>query len=229
MTSLLDSEDWISELPSDVRAPLLAAMTTRTLEAGECLKETGDVPDACYQVESGFLKLMGLHPDGRPMLIRLYRTGNTFAETSVVARRTGHMHTTIALVPTRVRRLAREDFWHLYRAHPEIPEALCRKFANSITNLFLIREESVNYRLRERIMMVLSNIAEYCGDREPSGKVSFDLPISHSDIAQHLDATRQAVQREVTALQNAGLVSRRGARWYLSPSAPRGGRGKGGA
>ena len=216
MTGLLSSENWIAELPPPVRGEIMSAMTTRSLEPGECLKAAGDLPDACYQVQSGFIKLMGLHPDGRPMLIGLYRSGNTFAETSIVARRNGHKHTTIALVPTSVLRLAREDFWSLYRAHPEIPEALCRKFARTITSLFQTREQAASYRLRERILIVLENLARYCGEQEPSGKISFSLPLSNTDIAQHLDATRQAVQREMTALQSAGAVTRRGGRWYLA-------------
>lgn len=212
---MVHDENWIAELPTAVRNALLARTTQQAVAAGETLKAAGDVPDAIYQVEEGFLKLMGLYPDGRKMLIELYSAGNSFGETAVIVRREGHFHSTVALVPTIVRRLARDDFWALYRAHPEIPEALSRKFAHKITRMFNSREIKATLRLRSQIAGLLLNVARRCGTEGPHGALCFSLPISHADIAEHLDVTRQAVQREVGVLRQAGLVVRAGRGWTI--------------
>jgi len=215
VTGIVHDENWIAELPVSVREALLQRTSSRSIDSGETLKAAGEVPDAIYQVESGYLKLMGLYPDGRNMLIELYGPGNSFGETAVIVHRDGHFHSTVALVPTRVRRLSRDDFWELYRAHPSIPEALSRKFAHKITRMFNSREIKATLRLRSQIASLLSNLAHHCGSPQHDGSVRIDLPLSHNDIAEHLDVTRQAVQREVSALRQAGLVMQTGGGWTL--------------
>jgi CRP/FNR family cyclic AMP-dependent transcriptional regulator len=214
MTGLLSGENWIRDLPEPVRRAVEERMVALDLAAGETLKKAGDAPDGLFQIESGYLRLLGLHHDGRQILILIYREGNTFGETPVVARRP-FSHTTVALTPARIRRLPLDQFWELYHRHPEIPESLCRKFASAITKGFTHREIRSTHKLKGQIGSMIANIAEYCGEAEPGGGISFGLPITQTDIAEHLDVTRQAVQREIGSLKEAGLLQKRNGRWHL--------------
>lgn len=118
-------------------------------------------------------------------------------------------------MPSRVRRLAVADFWDLYARHPEISDALCRKFARLVA-LQLDRHDLTGaLRLRDQIVVMLATLAKQLGARDAEGAVTFTLPISHADIAHHVEATRQAVQREMSVLTAAGLVRRTGDRWSL--------------
>lgn len=78
-----------------------------------------------------------------------------------------------------------------------------------------MRELRATNRLKAQIGSMLATVAEYCGEPEPDGRLSFGLPITQTDIAEHLEVTRQAVQREVAALKDGGLVEKRDARWYV--------------
>lgn len=215
MTGIVHNENWIAELPTAAREALLERMTTQALDSGETLKAAGDRPDAIYQIQVGYLKLMGLYPDGRNMLIEVYGAGNSFGETAVIVHRRGHFHSTVALTPTIVRRLARDDFWELYRTYPSIPEALSRKFAHKITRMFNSREIKATLRLRSQIASLLLNVAGHCGTPGPHGSLCVALPITQNDIAEHLDVTRQAVQREVSALRKAGLILQAKSGWTI--------------
>ncbi len=215
MTGIVHDENWIAELPVDVRAALLERTTAHAVDRGETLKAAGDRPDAIYQIEDGYLKLMGLYPDGRNMLIEIYGAGNSFGETAVIVHRDGHFHSTVALTPTIVRRLPRDDFWELYRTYSSIPEALSRKFAHKITRMFNSREIRATLRLRSQIASLLLNVAGHCGTAGSHGSLCVALPITHNDIAEHLDVTRQAVQREVGALREAGLVLQAKGGWTI--------------
>ena len=214
MSGLFTSENWVRDVPDAVRSALLARTTLVDLAPGAQIKKAGDPPDAMFQVDYGYLRLLGLHPDGRQFLIMLYGPGNLFGETPLVGDRP-YSHSTVAMTPARVRRLSRDAFWDLYAAHPEIPEALCRKFARNITRGFAQRELRATHRLRGQIAAMLADIATTCGRVEPGGGASFALPITQIDIAEHLEATRQAVQREVSSLKAAGLVERRDGRWHV--------------
>lgn len=214
MTGFLSSENWISELPARVRSAVEARMITVDVRAGSTFKKSGEVPDGMFQVQKGYLRLLGLHSDGRQVLVLIYRDGNTFGETAVVAKRP-HNHTTVALTDTRINQIPLDDFWDLYRAHPEIPESLCRKFAHNISKGFVRREMRATLRLQGQIAMMFTNIAEYCGESTGDGWVCCSLPITHTDIAEHLEVTRQAVQREMSAMSDAGVLQKREGRWYL--------------
>jgi CRP/FNR family transcriptional regulator, cyclic AMP receptor protein len=212
---LISTDNWIDDTPIAVQRAIGARMRTVRLARNEALKGAGDAPAAIFQVEMGYLKLLRDLPDGRSQLILLYGPGGAFGETAVVARRAVHDHTTVALVPSRVRRLAVADFWELYARHPEISDALCRKFARLVAMQLDRHDLTGALRLRERIIVMLATLAKQLGSRDAEHAVTFTLPISHADIAHHVEATRQAVQREMAALTAAGLVRRAGHRWWL--------------
>jgi len=218
LPGVLSTENWIAALPDVVQREIREAMITRELAPGEVLTEAGALPEGFYQVEAGYLRLVADQADGRQILILIYRPGNCMAESTLVADRTSN-HTTIALTDARVRLVSRDDFWRLYRRHPEIPEALCRKFARNISRLLARRELTTTRRLREMVAFVFCNLAEECGRPEPDGSIVIELPLTQNDLADHLGVTRQAVQREVGGLTKLGVLTKREGHWRILDAA----------
>ncbi|WP_296594931.1 Crp/Fnr family transcriptional regulator [Phenylobacterium sp.] len=214
LPGLLSHENWIAALPDSVRQEILQRMIPRELAAGEPLIHAGAPSLGIYQLEAGYLRLVAYHPDGRQTLILVYRPGNCFSESPLVARRPPN-HTTLAMTNARVRLLPTDDFWTLYERHPEIPEALCRKFASSMSRLLTRREIAVTRRLREMVAFIFCNLAEACGTTEADGTITIDLPLTQNDLADHLTVTRQAVQREVGALKTQGALAKRDGLWRV--------------
>jgi CRP-like cAMP-binding protein len=215
MVGIISSEDWIGDLPPAVRDAIIARMVPQDVTAGTIVKNAGDPPSAMYHVERGFLRLVGLHNDGHQVLILIYRPGNNFSESILVAHRPAN-HTTVAQTDARILRLARDDFWDLYHSHPEIPEALCRKFANNISRQFIGREIRRTHRLRKLVALLFENLAEHCGEVQRDGSLHITIPFTQTDIAEHYDVTRQSVQREVGALKAEGLVAKEQGIWRIA-------------
>ncbi len=213
---IINRENWIGALPTAVREAIEARMTRFTVAPGMPVKRAGEAATRIFQVESGFLSLIGLHVDGRQALITIYAAGNCFSETAMVVRRE-HNHTTIALTPAVVRQLERDDFWELYHRHPEIPEALCRKFAEAISRQMASREQRATQRLGQRIATMFANLAEHAGE-SVTGGTRILLPITHSNIADIFDVTRQSVHREVSQLKQLGIVDKRHGDWVVIDS-----------
>lgn len=218
LPGIVSSENWITALPDVVRQEIFERMVPRDLVAGEVLTTPGMPPLGLFQLEAGFLRLLAYHEDGRQTLILVYRPGNCLSESPLVARRP-YNHSTIALTNARVRQLAPDDFWMLYHRHPAIPEALCRKFAVSMSRLLNRREFAVTRRLREMVALVFCNLTEECGRTEPDGSITIELPLTQNDLADHLGVTRQAVQREVGALKRLGVLAKRDGLWRISDAA----------
>ncbi|WP_420607562.1 Crp/Fnr family transcriptional regulator [Novosphingopyxis sp.] len=213
MIGMLSDENWIRDLPYHVQQAIEERMSTVEIAAGSVFKHAGGAADGLYQVEEGYLRLLGLHSDGRQILILIYRKGNTFGETPMVAGRPFN-HTTVALTEVRIKKVAQSDFWDLYHKHPDIPEALCRKFAWNISRNFENRELRSTRRLSGQIVATMANVAKFCGKPEPDGAISIALPITQIDIAEHLEVTRQAVQREMAKLKKTRLIEKRSGTWY---------------
>jgi len=211
---IINREDWIGALPDAVRAVVEARMTSFSVEPGVPIKRAGEAATRIFQVESGFLSLIGLHVDGRQALITIYAAGNCFSETAMIARR-AHNHTTVALTSAVVRQLGSDDFWELYHRFPEIPEALCRKFAGAISRQMASREQRATQRLGQRIAAMFVNLAEHAGSATIHGGTRIALPITQSNIADLFDVTRQSVHREVSHLKQLKLVDKQQNEWIV--------------
>ena len=214
MHGITSHENWIADLPPTVRAAMEARMILREVAAGQALQQAGDIPAGIHQIESGFLKLVGLLEDGRQTIIAIYSPGNCFSENPVVGGRPYH-HSTVALTDCRVRLLSTEAFWDLYRAHREIPDALCRKFAGALTRQLANRDMRANHRLGKRIALLFESLADRCAEDRVGQSCVIAVPITQSDIGDHFDVTRQSVQREITALKAAGILDKHGGRWII--------------
>ena len=214
MHSILNSEDWIGTLPRDVQTSIRQHMRSIPFVAGDPVASAGDPATGLFQVESGYLKLTGLQEDGRQVLFTIYGPGACFAETALVAQRPLN-HSTTALTAARVRRLPTAAFWELYQLHPEIADALCRKFANVISRQLAARESRAADRLGKRIATMFAGLTEVCGERLPDGSVKVSLPITQTDIAEFFDVTRQSIQREMTSLKRAGMLSKVEGTWWV--------------
>lgn len=214
MHSILNRDDWISALPGEVQAEMRAAMRSVSLATGQPLASAGEPATAMFQVDSGYLRLTGLQEDGRQVLFTIYGPGACFAETALVAERPMN-HSTTAMTAACVRRLPTAAFWDLYKTHSAIPDALCRKFANTISRQLAARESRVTDRLGQRIAGMFAALVDACGKRSPDGSGTVYLPITHTDIAEFFDVTRQSIQREMTLLKRAGLVLKVEGMWRI--------------
>ncbi len=207
-------ENWVAELPGPAREAILGRMTVLDVPAGGIIARAGDPASRVFQVVEGYVRLDGLREDGRQALITIYLPGNCYAETAMVARRAYH-HTSTALTPARIRCLGEADFWDLYSRIPEIPDALCRKFAAAITRQIASREMRATQRLGKRIASMFENLATECGEPDVRGELSLAFPLTQSDIADLFDVTRQSVHREITSLRSAGLIDKRNGVWVI--------------
>lgn len=212
--NVVTRENWIAELAPDVRQDVLSRMSLTTVPAGGEIARAGEPCNRMFQIESGYVRLSGLHVDGSEPLITIYIPGNCFAETALVARRP-YNHSSIALVECQVRVLRDDDFWALYHQHPAIPESLCRKFAGAITRQILSREARATMKLGQRIAMMFHNFATFCAARTDENGIVIGFPITQHDIATLFDVTRQSVHRELTELRATDLIGKIGGNWVV--------------
>lgn len=211
---MISNENWLAEVSPIVREAVAQRSRIIEVPAGATFRRAGDPGVSMYQVEHGYLKLHSLRADGERMLILLYGPGNCFGESPLVAHR-HHNHTTVALVDSRVRALQANDFWEIYNEFAEVPEALCRKFANALGRSLATRDARAAARLRAMVAATFAVLAERSGTRGPDGSIVIPLPLTQGDFAEYLEVTRQAAQREIGALKQAGIIAQDKESWRI--------------
>ncbi len=206
--------NWINELPTPTRAAIRERFVYRDLQPGETIKESGQPPEGMYQVQSGYIKLLADRPDGEQSLLLIYIRGNCFGESTLIARRPHH-HTTIAASAARIGFLKQDDFDELYRTHPAIPEALCRKFATALSSMIAYREKQNETTVAQRVALVLRNLAEMSETPQIGTHRTIDVPITIAELSSFLGLTRQTVQKEISVLKRRNLISKSQGAWTV--------------
>ncbi len=217
MEGFVVADDWIGNLSPPIREAIAAQMVLRTGPAGMELLRAGDPLLAIYRVSAGFLKQTGLQEDGERTLLTIYGPGACFAETALIVGAPLN-HTTVALTAAAVECLPAPAFWNLYRAHSEIPDALCRKFAHALRRAVSVRESSASARLNARIELLFTTLARKAGTAQADGRLRVDIPFTQYDVAAHLGVTRQSVQRELTTFKLDGSVLKQSHGWLIDLS-----------
>jgi CRP-like cAMP-binding protein len=208
------NDDWIATLPGPVRNAVRARMSLIRVPAGGVLATAGQPSARIFQIVDGYARVNGVHQDGDDALVTIYIPGNCFGESALISQR-AYNHTTVAIIDSQVNVLSARDFWDLYQAHWQIPEALCRKFVSIISRQMDFREAQATLKLGQRIALMFDNFVEHCpGAAHPHG-LSVAFPLTQTDIAGLFDVTRQAVQREIAKLRMLRLVEKRGGAWVV--------------
>lgn len=214
---LASATNWIAGLPAHIQSDMRARMLVRVFEPGEVISSAGAMAEHMHQVVSGTLKMTAQHPSGEESLLAFYVPGSCWAETAIVADRPLN-HTTIAMTAASVASLPQADFWSLYRRYPEIPEALCRKFALSLSRMVRNRELRETLPLRQLVLMALQNLADISASPAEGEWRPISIPLTQSDIAACFGVTRQSIQTVVSQLKSEGIVDRRDRVWFIACS-----------
>jgi CRP/FNR family transcriptional regulator, cyclic AMP receptor protein len=207
--------NWISELAPHIREELRSRMHKRHIPAGQLIREAGDPGLSICQVDEGYIKLVADLPGGERALLAFYVPGNVFGETAVICGRS-LFHTTIAATDVTLSALSKTEFDACYARFPEIPEALCRKFAYTVSSTIHFREVKAQHSIGAQVAIVMLNLAECSSTPYIGNSKEIDIPITIAELSAFLGVTRQTVQKEITKLKNARLVSKSLSRWKIN-------------
>jgi CRP/FNR family transcriptional regulator/CRP/FNR family cyclic AMP-dependent transcriptional regulator len=184
-------------------AELAAAVRTRRFRRGEVIFHRGDPGTTLFIVVSGCVKIAVPTEGGDEALLTVMRPGDFFGELSLLdgAPRSA---TAIALEPVELWTLHRDD---LLRPMLAVPGAatLLTALARRLRRTDALVEEIGYLDLDARLARALLRLAEEHGVPDEEG-VRIDLPLTQTDLAAMIGATRPRVNLLLGAYQDAGLM-----------------------
>lgn len=192
-------------LDSDGLAGLAAEMRARRFRRGEVLFHQGDPGDALFVVTRGAVKISLPNEEGDEAIIATIRDGEFFGELALLdgAPRSA---TATALEPTETLVLPRSRFRDLIATEPALRDALLATLASELRRLTTHVEELHFLDITGRLAARLTHLAESDGAVAVDGTVRLDAPLTQTDLASMIGATRQSVNKLLGLFADDGLL-----------------------
>lgn len=191
----------------DGAARLADASRVVSLDAGRVLFGQDDPSDAAYIVLSGAIVIGTVSEDGQDVHFADLGPGTLFGELAVID---GGPRTAGATArgPTRLACIPGDALLRLVRAEAEVAMALLRDVSAKLRATDISLEDRNVLTLEDRLAKFLR------AEADARGRVA----MTQAQIAERLSVSREAVNRRLRALEEAGAVSlRRGRLDVLRP------------
>ncbi len=190
-------------LPEDVQS-LATMMVNRRYARGDIIMNQGDLPGAVHLVCSGEVKITIANEEGKETLLALLRPGDLFGEIAALDGRS-RSATVTAVEATGTAALARQDLLAFVRTHPDFALKLIETLAARLRRIDERLEDAHFLDLDTRFARTLIDLAEQRGAQTSEG-VSVGFPLTQSELASMIGATRVSVNRLLGAYQDTGLI-----------------------
>lgn len=204
MQQQLITNEWFAELPDEVVAQLAQQGRRKTLQNGELLYARGDQPEGLYGVLSGRIELQAVSPDGREMIVAVHEAGNWFGEVTLFDGKQ-RVHDAVADGASELLLIPQADFHRWLKAHPELyphfMRMLCKKLRMALDYIEDLAFLSLSVRLAKRLLL----LQEAYGKAVDGGSL-IDRHLPQDVLARMLSASRQAVSRELKALEAERVI-----------------------
>ena len=183
---------------------LLSATTTKLLKPKDVLCRKGDVGNQLYGVVSGSLKATTTSADGKEVLFGLMGPGEVIGEIALLDGQE-RSATVIATEPTELLVLHRRELIPFLERNPRAAISLACVVAARVRRLSDRAEDRQTMPLPGRIAKRLMDLAETHGKRPiVGGPVEVRMP--QQDLADLVGATRESVNKQLRAWEQAGIV-----------------------
>lgn len=196
---------WFRSLTPALQQRLMELSEVRRLAAGETLLRAGEWPQGCWLVVEGAVRLDNPRAQPPHRTFALLPPGAWHAHHDLVYGSTNDFDT-VALLPTTLMWLPAEAFRTLFRENLDYRLAVIRLLA-------LKHSQAVRYAIsffwpiETRVGIWLQMMHRYF-DMEAGAGRQIAASFALEDVAQWLGTTRQAVSRQLKALEAEGVIRR---------------------
>jgi CRP/FNR family transcriptional regulator, cyclic AMP receptor protein len=192
-------------LSADAIEKLDTRCSWRRVPSGQWLVDYQDTSSNVFFVVSGAVRVV-IQSAGREVLLRQIDAGEFFGELAAidnVPRSSG----IVAVMDVTIACMSALAFRDLVHAHPDVCDQLLALLASQIRMLANRVNEFTTLDVRHRIYAELLRLSR----PEPGNKscAIISPPPVHSEIAARVSTRREAVARELKALERKRLIERR--------------------
>lgn len=179
-----------------------------TLERGQTLFTSSDEEAHCATLISGALKISSYGEDGTERILSLVHPAGFVGEMfSPIPR-----HDVVALTDSRLCVFSQSGYARALERFPALARALLRRSANDLFESRALLDLLGRRTAQQKVAGFLIAMARAASDSpcHPAGE--FDLPLTRGEMAGLLGITIETVSRQLSQLEQDGVVERKGRR-----------------
>lgn len=204
INSLLHQLPIFAELEESAVARLAARCVSRNVGDGHVLFNAGDSCRGLYVIESGRVRIYRTSPEGKEQVLHVEGPGRAVAELPLFDGG-AYPASAITIEPSRLAFLPREDFEAVYRAHPDVAQAIIRALGKRLRHLVQVTETLAFHDVAARLAMLLAGYAERLGTPVDGG-VEMTLGRTQEELSLEIGTARESVSRAMRQLKGSGLI-----------------------
>ena len=178
--------------------------TQRAYAAGDLLFVEGERSHSVYACVEGRIRIFLTTPSGRELLVGVKAPGDEFGELSALDRRP-RSASAAAIDHTVVATLPADRYLDLLLSSPHLSVAVCQSLSAELrrANDRLVVRDSCSAAVRTGRMLVelASLMMRHSGESD-----TYELPLTQTDLAGWIGATRESTARALARFRRAGLV-----------------------
>ena len=189
------------------RRAVVQEMREIAFDANQAIFARGDPGRDIYFVMTGRVRLSVLTPEGRELSFAHAEAGQIFGEIAVLD---SGMRTADATAVTKVQSLAlsKAALMRLLETRPRVVEGVVKFLCNRVREADQQLEGIALYPIEIRLARFFLAAARQKAGAKAEGKILLDLPISQSELALLIGASRPKVNAALALLEDGGSIKR---------------------
>lgn len=200
----------IDELATQGLDILRSAGSRVTYRPGTVLCRKGEPADTVWVVEQGIVKITRATDGGDTLLVAVRGAGDLLGERSALEFR-GHAANIIAVTTVIAAHLPAEQFRMLATSRADLALVVIQVLVRRLREADEMRAEVAYLSVTARLAQLLLRFVLRHGKAGPDDRMVLDLPITQTELANLIGATRESTVRALRALRETGMVKvRRG-------------------
>ncbi len=196
---------FLAILPDAEIAWLATRARARQYRAGTTIFHRDDPGPSLHIINSGLVKLTLASPEGREVTVGILDAGDFFGELALLDGGP-RSASAVALEGVETLTLDREPFVALLERHPQVATALLGVLGERLRRTDQLIQDILFLDLPGRLAKQLLALADERGVQTPQG-IRIALRLSQSELAAMIGATRESVNRCLSAYAERGIVA----------------------
>lgn len=196
-----------SDLPENELAHIAERCRWLDCDAGRQIIDHLDETTDCFLIASGSVRVIVNSAAGKEITFRDIGAGEVVGELSALDGRL-RSASVVALTDARIARLSSTDLWDILRRNPDAAAVLIRRLTALVRQMsdrvVAISAMAVGPRVQAELLRLALEVGV-----TDNRAVILGAP-THAEIASRVAARREAVTRELSRLDDAGVIERRG-------------------
>lgn len=210
---LLETPIFCDLTAEDVGA-LLPDLLTRRYGRGEVVWLEGDAAGELFVIAEGQLKSARVSPDGREVIVKLHPAVSITGEVGIFHPRGVRWLSVTAMTATTCLTIRREALVRFLARHPAAMQRMLEQLATQAVTVAYSLSGVAFDGIQQRVAGLVVQLAREYGEQTPDG-LRIGVRLSQSELAAHVAASRENVNRALSGFVAGGVISQRAGHFYV--------------